>query len=434
MKSGFWWGAATSAFQIEGARDSRGDSTWDQFCETPGKIAGGHNGDHAARHFEFWREDLDLLRLLGANSYRFSISWPRIFPNGASEVGAGGLEFYDRLVDGLLERGIEPLVNLFHWEIPLWVKPEESILNGDFAKHFGDYAGVVAGKLGDRVKHWMTMNEPNCLIGDGFGGTVHAPGYGWTGQKLMQAQAGLLDAHHLSCSSIRKCCSGAQITVALAGTVVCPVDPTAEESAYQATFALDTPTHWSFSLYADPIYSGEFPTGFTQAFGFDPPQVRWSEESIPDFTTLNLYSGTRYTEGGLLKAVPGAPASAVEWPVVPEILYWGPKFFERRYGKPILIGENGLASMDWVTLDGDVPDHHRIDFIRRHLIELKRAVDDGVNVIGYHHWSLLDNFEWQEGYRKRFGLVHVDYETFKRTPKASFFELAKLIKSNGIGL
>ncbi len=432
MREGFEWGVATSAFQIEGARDSRGDCTWDAFAATPGKVADGYNGDIACDHFHRRQEDIALLKNLGVNGYRFSVSWPRVIPS-PDTVSEQGLQFYSDIIDGLLKEGISPLVNLHHWDIPLWMHELGGWDSPAVVAHFRFFTEQVVRTLGDRVTRWMTINEPNCLIGDGYLGSVHAPGLSVPQDRALPILANLLHAHDAASKTIRDTIPNSKITVAFTGPLWCPRDPhdpNCIEQARRKTMGLQTSSLWNFGLFLHPYLHGQWHPDTATNFGVLPALHMPNSENL-DFITLNLYSGEFVDANGeTVPLKPGHPVSAFNWPIVPEIAYWGPKFFKEATNRPILIGENGLASMDWKVLDGTIPDLMRVDFLDRHLHQLQRSIEDGANVIGYHHWTLLDNFEWQEGYRKRFGLVHVDFETQERTPKASYFHYKKWIAQN----
>lgn len=398
------WGAATSSFQIEGGRSGRVESIWDRFCATPGKVFERHHADVACDHRHRWAQDLDLLSTLGAQSYRFSVSWARVLGEGWG--------FYDELVDGLLARGITPVVNLYHWDLPQIFEEEGGWLDDTIVERFAGYAHDAAQQLGDRVRVWLTFNEPNCFLGDGYGSGVHAPGKQVPTEVQRLAVARWARAHGAAVRAMRSVRPDFAISIALAGSVYVPNNESAIAAARERTWSVPEGNLWSFLPFIEPFQTGTWPDGWPAS----------GEPAQPlDFITLNLYSGPRVDADGQALSRPwGAAANAMGWPVEPDILEWGPRFFYERYGLPVLIGENGVCTPDWVTAQGTVPDGHRIDFMHRHLVALERAQRAGVPLLGYHAWSLLDNFEWAEGYRRRFGLVHVDFETLERVPKASF--------------
>jgi beta-glucosidase len=445
----FTWGVATASYQIEGAayRAGGGQSVWDTFCRRPSAIANGESGELACDHYARYLEDVALLRDLGVGAYRFSISWPRVLPAGRGTVNQEGLDFYDRLVDALLQAGVAPHVTLFHWDYPLELYLRGGWLNRDSADWFADYVALVVNRLSDRVAHWMTLNEPQCFIGLGLQTGIHAPG-----DKLGSAEV-VLAAHHtllahgkavqtLRARSKRPC----QIGFAPVGITKIPATdaPADIEAARASMFAVSDPASvWNNSWWLDPIFFGRYPEDGVATYGAAAPAVPAGDmETIRqplDFFGVNIYNGqpVRRGEDGKPVDVPhpmGIGRTSNHWPVTPASLYWGPKFYWDRYEKPIVVTENGLGCMDWVSLDGKVHDPQRIDFLRRYLLELERAQRDGVDVRGYFQWSLMDNFEWQDGYKTRFGLVYVDYQTFERIPKDSVRFYQGVVRSNGATL
>ena len=444
----FVWGAATSSFQIEGAaeQDAKGHSVWDAFCRRPGAIADGSNGDVACDHYNQWPDDVALLKDLGANAYRFSISWPRVLPDGVGQVNEKGLAFYDALVDGLLEAGVQPWVTLFHWDYPEALLRRGGWLNRESVEWFAEFTQVVVDRLSDRVSHWMTLNEPQCFIGLGHGTGTHAPGIRLGLADMLLVTHHVLLAHGRSVQVIRaRAKTPPKVGWASVGHVHYPATPDAPdvEAARDLTFSLPQEWIWNIAWYADPICRGYYPEDGLRRFGAAAVRPRSGDlQTIHqplDFFGLNIYFGDAVSlgpEGQVRpqKRVDGHPHTDFDWPVSPEAMYWGPKFIHERYELPVYITENGLASLDWVAEDGLVHDPQRIDFTRRYLRELARAAADGVDVRGYFHWSLLDNFEWAEGYKKRFGLVHVDFATGRRTPKESFAWYRDLISRNGAEL
>ncbi len=444
--SDFVWGAATSSYQIEGAvhEGGRGDSIWDLFCRTPGAIYKGHNGFVACDHYHRYAEDADLLKGLGAQAYRFSIAWPRIQPTGVGPANQAGLDFYDRLVDALLARGIDPYVTLYHWDLPTALHYEGGWANPDIPQQFGEYTTHVAKKLGDRVKNWMTHNEPQCSIYLGCGAGIHAPGWKRSFEELRVMVRNVLLSHGYSTLALKAEIPGCKVGMAPVGQTCIPASRSAEDiaAAKHQMLGIRADSLWEMPLWLDPIVFGEYREDVLR----DPIAVpHLSDADLKvihqpmDFLGLNIYSAPiiKAGEGGKPTALDDSiddPLTAFRWLVRPESLYWGPKISHERYGLPIYITENGLSNVDWVGLDGKVQDPQRIDFTRRYLTELGRAVDDGVPVEGYFHWSLLDNFEWAEGYKERFGLIHVDFTTGTRTPKQSYHWYREVISSNGESL
>ena len=444
----FVWGAAAAAYQIEGAarEGGRGLSVWDMFCRKDGAVYSGHSGDVACDHYHRWREDIALMKQLGLKAYRLSFSWPRILPAGTGEVNERGLEFYDNLIDGLLAAGITPYVTLFHWDYPYDLYCRGGWLNPASPAWFAQYTEVVARHFGDRVKNWITLNEPQCFIGLGHQEGTQAPGLKLAWIDVLRAMHHTLIAHGRAVQVLRECCKVAPLVGwAPIGIVPYPAsdDPSDVEAARRRATTADEKTIWSNTLFSDPVCLGRYPEEALRLWGRDFPKYTQAEmEQIHeriDFFGMNIYQGTPVKSDGngsdvKIAAAPGSPMNAYQWPVAPPSLYWGPRFMYERYKLPIYITENGMSCLDWVALDGAVHDPQRIDFTRRYLRELRRAIEDGIDVRGYFHWSLMDNFEWADGYRQRFGLVHVDYQTQKRTIKDSGHWYAQNIRSNGADL
>ncbi|MBC23727.1 MAG: beta-glucosidase [Phycisphaerae bacterium] len=445
---GFLWAAAAAAYQIEGAAfdGGRGRSVWDDFCDIEGAVRNGHTGEVACDHYNRYLEDVACMADLGLHAYRLSISWPRILPAGIGEPNEEGLRFYDRLIDALLEAGIQPWVTLFHWDFPSDLQARGGWLQRDSAEWFGEFAGLVAARLGDRVTHWITLNEPQVYIDLGHKIGTHAPGLKLSLHDQLLAGHNTLRAHGLAVQAIR---SGSpnecRIGFTGVGRACCPVDQLDEtiEAARRKTNGVERDHHFSNAWWFDPVCLGEYPSHGIEVFGSDMPSIPdgdMQQINQPiDFLGLNIYQGSyvELDEDGAARDVPldvGHPITAFDWPVVPEALHWGPRFVHERYDLPIYITENGLASMDWVARDGRVHDINRIDYTGRYLEQLRQAIEAGTDVRGYFHWSILDNFEWAEGYTKRFGLIHVDYPTGRRTPKESSQWYSGVIASNGASL
>lgn len=460
--TGFRWGAATSAYQIEGAwqEDGKGLSIWDVFSHTPDKIFADDTGDIACDHYHQYAGDVDLMRQIGLHTYRFSLSWPRILPEGTGVVNTKGLDFYDRLTDCLLAAGIEPYATLFHWDLPYPLYQRGGWLNRNIADWFAEYAAVVGARLGDRITHWMTINEPQAIVGCGYQIGWHAPGLDLPIRDALAATHHILLAHGQATAALREQApQPCQVGWAPVGHAFVPGDESPQniEAARLATFRLgngeqmrdhlttgrnkDEKLHirWN-ALWNDPVFFGKLPEGIEAYFGSELPSFSDADLatiSQPiDFFGCNIYVGHTVEacpEAGfkILPEPRGVPRSYFHWLVIPEALRWGPRFFHERYGKPIYITENGLSSMDWVCADGRVHDLHRIDYLMRYLRQLHLAIEDGAQVAGYFQWSFMDNFEWQCGYRERFGLIHVDYETQERTPKDSAYWYSRVIAANG---
>ncbi|MGC3988556.1 MAG: GH1 family beta-glucosidase [Chthoniobacteraceae bacterium] len=452
----FTWGVASAAYQIEGAalEDGKGASVWDMMCRQPGRIYQGHTGAVACDHYHHYKEDVALMRELQNPAYRLSVSWPRVMPEGTGKVNAKGLEFYDQLIDELLAAKITPWVTLFHWDYPYELYLRGGWLNRDTAKWFADYTQVVVAKLSDRVQHWMTLNEPQCFIGLGHQRGIHAPGDKLGLAEILTASHHTLLAHGQSVQAIRATAKmKPTVGWAVVGGVNMPEDeskPADVNAARQAMFSAPKKSHeeilksdntvFNNAWWADPAILGKYPEDFLALFGDCVPKIAEGDlKTIAqplDFYGVNIYNGGLVRAGAdgspqWIDQAPGGPRTTYDWPVSPTCLYWGPKLLQERYRLPIVVTENGLGSMDWVTVDGAVPDAFRIDFLTRYLHELGRAIGDGVDVRGYFHWSIMDNFEWNEGYKQRFGLVHVDYQTQKRTPKQSAHWYREVTASNG---
>lgn len=443
----FLWGTATAAYQVEGAwnADGRGPSVWDDFCRQPGKIFAGHTGDIACDHYHRFREDVQLMRALGVNAYRFSISWPRILPAGTGQVNEAGLRFYEALADELLANGITPYATLFHWDYPSALYRRGAWLNPESPDWFAAYARVVAQRLGGKIKHFFTLNEPQCFIGLGYVSGEHAPGLRCSRKDALQMAHHVLLAHGKAVRALRDCIPDVQVGYAPTGSTFYPAtdSPADVEAARRATFAVHDSWTFSVAWWSDPVLLGHYPEEGLRLFGADMPPVGAQDLRLMaqplDFYGQNIYNSAPVRADGrggfaLVERPVGYPRTAIGWPITPESLYWAPKFLCERYRLPLLITENGLSCHDALSLDGKVHDPNRIDFIHRYLHALRRCIDDGADVRGYFHWSLLDNFEWTRGYDERFGLVHVSYDSQKRTPKDSFYDYRDIISSNGARL
>lgn len=444
----FAWGAATSAYQIEGGweADGRGASIWDTFCRQPGRIMRGDAGDKACDHYGRYREDAAIMEEIGLRAYRFSISWPRVLPSGTGRVNEAGIAFYDRLVDELLARGIDPWVTLYHWDLPYDLFLRGGWLNPEIPRWFAEYASVVVDRLSDRVTNWLTLNEPQCFIDLGYGEGKHAPGLRLgTTEVLLAAHHSLL-AHGRAVQAIRAGAkSPAKVGWAPCGMVSYPATERAEDvaAAKRATLGMSGPSLWNNAWWYEPVYRGRYPEEGLQIYGKQLPRFGSGDLEIIcqplDFCAANIYGGTVVEAGpdgetSEPEDAVGAPHLHFPASLSPEGLYWGPRFFHEEYGLPIVITENGMAGSDWIGLDGRVNDSARIDFLHRYLLSLRRAVDEGVEVQGYFVWSIFDNFEWIKGYKFRFGMVHVDYETQRRTLKDSAHWYREVIRSNGESL
>jgi beta-glucosidase len=446
----FLWGASTSAYQIEGAarEDGRGESIWDVFCRQPGAIANGQTGDVAADHYHRYAGDVGLMTTIGLGAYRFSVSWPRILPQGTGALNDKGLDFYKRLVDRLLEARITPFLMLYHWDFPQALQDRGGWLNRDAVSWFADYAAAVTRHLSDRVDVWLTMNEPRSFLGGGYVAGVHAPGLKLPLQDVLRAGHHLNLAHGRAVQAIRASAGRpVQVSCAPDCSPALPVSGSDADvaAARSTTFAVPrdrlTERAWwrNNAWWFDPIFTGAYPADGLASAGADAPDIRDGDMDLIrqplDFLGVNIYGGARVRAGsdGRAETVPFPadwPRADNGWEVAPDALYWGPKWLHERYGLPIYVLENGLSLHDAVSVDGRVHDQRRIDFMTSYLRALSRVIREGTPVQGYFHWSLLDNFEWHTGFRERFGLVHVDFDTLQRTPKDSARWYAALIAAS----
>jgi beta-glucosidase len=431
---GFLWGTATASYQIEGAwnEDGKGESIWDRFAHTPGKIQNGDTGDVALDHYHRYKDDVALIKSLGAGAYRFSIAWPRIFPEGAGAPNLKGLDFYSRLVDELLANGIAPFATLYHWDLPQALQDRWGGWESrDTANAFADYCSYVAEKLGDRIRHYFTINEFTIFAELGYGSGVFAPGLKLPPARLNQLRHNTVLAHGLAVQAIRaKAQEGTMIGLAENMTAGVPVIETAEHIA-----AAEHYTRAANAGCLTAILEGRYTDAFLASAGADAPKFTPEDlkviSSPLDFIGINVYV-PKYVRA--IDAAPGYeamefskshPRMASSWHFIgPEALYWAPRHLVKLWSvTDIFITENGCAAADDPAADGIVYDSDRIMFLRSYLAQLQRATAEGMPVRGYFLWSAMDNFEWSSGYAQRFGLIRVDYATLKRTPKlsASFF-------------
>lgn len=445
FKKDFVWGAATCAYQIEGAssEDGKGRSIWDVFSHTEGKISDKSNGDIACDHYHKFKEDIKLMSELGLKAYRFSISWSRILPEGTGKINQKGIDFYRELIDEILRYGIEPYVTLYHWDLPYALHLKGGWLNDDISDYFAEYAKICADLFKGRVKNVITFNEPEVFVGCGYLEGIHAPGYSLGTEELLHICHNVLKAHGKSVRILRENIPGVKIGIVSATTPPCPETENDVSAARKSYFSCGKNNFvFSNAHWLDPIVFGNYPDDFLkECAGLLPKYTKEDMTVINspiDFIGLNIYSGRHVkAEKDGCKDVPskqGAPVNAIKWGVVPESLYWGPKFIFERYNLPIYITENGMAAHDAVSLDGKVHDPNRIDYLHRYLREFRKAADDGVDCCGYFQWSFMDNLEWAMGYTVRFGMVFVDYCTQQRIPKDSAYWYKKTIEINGENL
>ena len=427
----FVWGAATASYQIEGAvhEDGRGESVWDRFSATPGKVRAGDTGAVACDFYHRYPDDVRLMKDLGIDAFRFSIAWPRVLPEGRGTVNKAGLDFYDRLVDTLLEQGIEPFATLFHWDTPQALEDEGGWRVRSTANAFAEYAEVVAARLGDRVKHWMTHNEPWVYAWIGHAWGVHAPGRTSDDEAVAVAHH-LLLSHGWAVEAIRRAAPESQVGIVLNLSHVYPASDTPEDEA--AAYKVDGEgNRW----FLDPIFRGAYPADLLERNAVVAPFVQDGDmEAIAapiDFLGVNNYF--RHVvgagpDGPRMERVPDAKYTAMDWEVYPDGLYELLVRVGRDYSPPaIYVTENGAAFGDVRVHDGAVHDPERTEYLQTYIGSVGRAIADGAPVKGYFVWSFLDNFEWALGYSRRFGIVYVDYPTLERVPKDSFYWYRDLI-------
>ena len=443
----FYWGAATAAYQVEGAwnEDGKGESIWDRFAHTPGKIKDGATGDVACDHYHRYREDIGLMRALNLNSYRFSIAWPRIQPEGAGRPNPKGIDFYSRLVDALLEAKIRPFPTLYHWDLPQRLEDAGGWTNRDLAGRFADYAAIMARVLGDRVQSWSLLNEPTVFLSKGYVDGVNAPGRKSILDYMRGSHVANL-AQGAAFRAVKAAQPRARVGTVLNMSPCEPVTPSeADRIAAERAHAIRN--IW----FLEPALRGRYP----QAFSFSPAvfmKIQRDDMDLVraqfDFIGINLYdrivvsapsTRERLTNAQFLvlparmdRAKEG-PLTDFGWEVWPRSIYDIVMRITRDYNRPVIeITENGCSYNDEPDVSGQVNDARRIAFHERYLGELARAIRDGADVRGYHAWSLMDNFEWDDGFSQRFGLIYVDFKTQKRTIKASGHWYAKLAAGQGV--
>ena len=441
----FLWGVASSAHQIEGysLEDGGGASIWDTFGHTPGKIAYGDHGDVACDAYHRYAEDIAQIRELGVKAYRFSTSWARIDPLGNGSWNQAGLAYYDRIVELCLEKGIEPYMTLYHWELPQAVEDRGGWRSEETAHAFGRYARMMAEHFKGRVQYYFTLNEPQCTTSLGYQQGIHAPGLHLELPEVFRVHVHQMMAHGLAQRAIKAVDPDAVVGIASTGNLCYPEQETQADiqAARQATFATD-PQWWVFTHHwlLDPIVLGRFPE--CRGTPLEPlvQQVSQAQleiiHAVPDMLGYNIYNGHAVRAEGegfaLIPKYPGFPRTALKWPVTPEVMDWGIRYLQQRYGLPGFVTENGLSCNDRIYLDGKVHDLERIDFLARYLNCLSRAVENGADIRGYFHWSSMDNLEWHSGYGERFGLVYVDFPSLRRIPKDSFFWYQKVVKTGDV--
>lgn len=430
----FIWGAATASYQIEGAwqEDGKGASIWDVFSHMPGRVKNGETGDIACDHYHRMEEDVAMMKKLGLQAYRFSFSWARLFPDGEIKRNEKGFAFYDRLINCLLQNGIRPVATLFHWDLPQALFEKGGFAWEGISDAFAAYAGAVVEHFSDRVNMFATINEPQCVAKLGYVDGVHAPGYTWTQEESGIIMKNLLLSHGKAVKEMRRRAKAPiQIGTVTTGTLCHPLDDSeeAQEMAYRLSFPNEGDgLGFTHNWFLDPAILGKN----------EIPFLSFTEEEMGticqpvDFMGINIYNGQQCDKNGYAGRYQGFPRTGLGWPVTPKIMNWGLRFLQRRYGLPIYIAENGVACNDRIYADGSVHDADRIDFCKTYLLEMGRAIAEGCDIRGYFHWSLMDNFEWNEGYDPRFGLIFVDYRNQDRIWKDSAYWYQNVIKNNEI--
>ncbi|GAA4120156.1 GH1 family beta-glucosidase [Knoellia locipacati] len=441
---GFLWGAATASFQIEGSTtaDGRSPSIWDTFCEIEGKVVNKDTGDPACDHYRRMPQDVVLMKELGLDAYRFSVAWPRVIPTGTGAVNPAGIDFYSRLVDDLLEHDIRPFVTLYHWDLPQVLDDRGGWLNRDIKDWFAEYTQTVVSHLGDRVTHWTTLNEPWCSSLLSYSLGHHAPGHTDPVEGLVSAHH-LMLAHGTAVPAIRENCPGAEVSITLNPTQVYGPDDATEADA-DAVRRADNALN---GIFFGPLFHGAYPQSLLDdtAHLTDHSYIHDGDLEVIsaplDNLGVNNYFPTRvkHTEGavhplpggeGVEETDPHPPLTDMGWEISPQGHHDILMRSAQECGLPVYITENGSAWPDEVSEDGAVHDPDRTAYLHGHLDAVKQAIDDGADIRGYFAWSLMDNFEWAFGYSKRFGIVHVDYDTQKRTVKDSGHEYARIIAAH----
>ena len=440
--AGFLWGTATASYQVEGAvhEGGRGPSIWDTFSHTTSKTDNGDTGDVADDFYHRYKGDIQLMKDLGVKAFRFSVSWTRIFPSGTGAPNPQGIDFYHRLADALLEAGIEPFCTLYHWDLPQPLQDKGGWENRDTAEAFAHYAGYTAGKLSDKVKHFMTMNEMRTFVEQGYKLGVHAPGLKLDARRIAQLTHHVVLGHGMAVQAIRaEAKPGTKVGLAEVVSATTPVVESPEHIA-----AARRAMREENAMYLTAILEGRYTDLYLKRLGADAPKFTQEEMKIiaspMDFVGVNVYQPTWVradkSEAGYAVVPPPAsyPHMLSPWLYIgPEALYWAPRLINDLWNvKAIYITENGASSSDTLATDGHVYDTDRVMFLRNYLTQLRRAVADGVPVKGYFLWSLMDNFEWADGYGKRFGITYVDFATQKRTPKLSASFYKQVIAQNEV--
>lgn len=444
MEKDFIWGVATSAYQIEGAskEGNRGTSIWDEFCKKyPEKILDEKSGDIGCDHYHRYQEDVALMHSLGIQAYRFSISWSRILPQGIGEINKEGINFYRKLVQELIQKGITPFLTMYHWDLPEALEKKGGWLHPDSPEWFANYASILAKEFGDLIGYMITFNEPQVFIGEYVSGKG-APGRKASKKEVLQMAHHVLLGHGRAVQEIRKINPSIQIGYAPTFDFYYPANGKKEEieACEHLNFSIiDKPNYmWNVTWWSDPILLGRYPKDGLTLFQKDLPNITKEELSIIsqpiDFYAQNIYHGTPIQWDEKTKQIKEAKRkntkkTQMNWSIDPEVMYWGIKFLYERYQKPIYITENGAAFQDKITPDGKIHDQERIEFLSSYSKQVLKAKQEGIPVKGYFIWSLLDNFEWLQGYTKRFGIIYVDNETQRRIIKDSGYWYQNFIQT-----
>ena len=443
----FIFGVATASYQIEGSTNSDGrvKSVWDVFAEKKGKIADGSDGKIACDSYLKYRDDVKALAELGVTSYRFSVSWCRVIDEH-NKPNQKGIKYYQNLCRELLDFNIKPCVTLFHWDMPQWIEDKGGFLSDDIVDYFKFYTELVTTSLKGLVYDYITINEPQCILFMGHDACQFAPGTKYTDREMLRAIHNLLKCHGMAVKVIRKNVPNSTVGFAPCSRPAVPSDrdnELLERKCYDKYFECKFEEEYAnkVSIYSDPVFLGDYPKSYYEEFkGYHPNITKEDLELISqpvDYIYQNYYSGNYYSLDSSNNLVMdkfyfGYPEGNIDWlQVVPETLYYGPKFLYERYKKPVIISENGFCNNDNISLDGGVHDPERIDYLRRYLLELDR-VSKVADIRGYYVWSLFDNFEWSSGLRKRFGLIYIDYRNGNRIKKDSFYEYKNIIKNRGV--
>lgn len=454
----FLWGTASSSYQIEGAfaEDGKGLSIWDTFSNKPGNIAHDENGNKACDHYHRYREDIALMKSLGIQAYRFSISWPRIFPDGIVKDSDGnirynkaGLDFYDNIVNFCLENDIKPFITIYHWDLPQALEDKGGWLNRETAFIFADYAEFICEHFSDRVTNIATINEPQIISGLGYMLGLHAPGKKLDAVSVLSVIHHLALAHGLAVTKMRAVAKQPVKTgFSSTGNLCYPAaecDEDIDAARAECFNIVKGNMTFNHTIFCDMTCLGRYPDIAGTELHLEPGLEKIGHyEELPfvkdcdielihqpiDYLGINVYNGHEINAAGYINKKPGSPRTALGWPVTPSVMNYGIRYLYERYNLPIYIFEDGLACNDIISLDGKVHDSNRIDFLTRYLTDLEKAYNAGVPILGYFHWSFTDNFEWHSGYDPRFGLIYVDYETQQRIPKDSAYWYSDLIKQS----